>query len=70
MLAYCDKIADRIKALFVQDISSVTENYISECGPIEFDLHPTEGYFLSTKKVLTLKDFQGKMYKVTVEEVQ
>ena len=32
------------------------------------DLHPTEGYFQSTKKVLTVHDMNGKAYVVTVEE--
>jgi hypothetical protein len=32
------------------------------------DLHPTEGYFMSTKKVLTVHDVNGKAYVVTVEE--
>ena len=40
-----------------------------QTGPIEIDLHPTGGYMLSTKKTLTITDHNGKMYKVTVEEV-
>jgi hypothetical protein len=34
----------------------------------KMDLHPTEGYFQSTKKVLTVHDVNGKAYVVTVEE--
>jgi hypothetical protein len=32
------------------------------------DLHPTEGWFQSTKKVITVHDTNGKAYVVTVEE--
>ena len=60
--AYCDLIADRIK----NDCQSMMD---WETSPIEMDLHPTGGYMLSTKKTLTITDHNGKMYKVTVEEV-
>lgn len=56
--AYCDRIIDRIK-----------RKMDWHTGPIEMDLHPEEGYMLSTKKTLTIADHNGKMYKVTVEEV-
>jgi len=32
------------------------------------DLHPTEGYFQSTKKTMIVHDMNGKAYSVTVEE--
>jgi len=59
--AYCDMIADRIK----NDCQSMME---WQTGPIQMDLHPSEGYMVSTKKMLTITDHNGKMYKVTVEE--
>lgn len=66
MLAYCDKIADVIrKSLLKYD----QDNIIGLVGPIKMDLHPVEGYFLSTKKTLELTDMSGKLYRVTVEEV-
>jgi hypothetical protein len=34
----------------------------------QLDLHPTEGYFLSTKKTIEVQDTNGKIYLVTVEE--
>ena len=34
----------------------------------KMDLHPTEGWFQSTKKVMTMHDINGKAYVVTVEE--
>lgn len=66
MLAYCDKIADTIrKALVEYD----PDNIIGLVGRVRMDLHPTEGYFQSTKKTIELTDMNGKMYRVTVEEV-
>ena len=35
----------------------------------EMDLHPTEGYFQSTKKTIKVTDeATGKLYTITVEE--
>ena len=65
-LAYCDKIADSIrKALLKYDPDGI----IGPVGPIKMDLHPTKGYFLSTKKTISVTDCNGKAYMVTIEEV-
>jgi len=32
------------------------------------DLHPIDGYFLSTKKTILVEDKNGTQYKITVEE--
>jgi len=65
-LAYCDKIADVIrKALLKYDPDGILNGPVS---PIEWDLHPTEGYFISPKKAITLWDSNGKAYSVTIEE--
>lgn len=64
-LAYCDKIANTIqKALQQPD----PDRLIAEVGSIKMDLHPTEGWFQSTKKLITVHDANGKAYIVTVEE--
>jgi hypothetical protein len=34
----------------------------------KMDLHPTEGYFQSTKKAITVHDTNGKAYVITVQE--
>ena len=47
-LSYCDRIATIIKEALPQDEYGL----ISKTGPINMDLHPTKGYFLSTKKFL------------------
>ena len=66
MLAYCDWIADQIKQHFTNDKA---ENLISNVGKIEWDLHPIDGYFLSTKKTIEVTDINNKRYKVTIEEI-
>jgi len=64
-LAYCDKIADTIqKALKQPDDDGI----IAAVGKIEWDLHPTEGYFLSPKKSMIVHDMNGKAYSVVIEE--
>ena len=65
-LAYCDKIADTIrKSLLKYDTDGILNGPI---GPIKSDIHPTEGWFVSPKKVITLHDSNGKAYVVTIEE--
>lgn len=65
MLAYCDKIADVIRNSLLQYDA---DEIVSLVGPIKMDLHPTEGYFVSTKKTIVVADMEGKRYRVTVEE--
>lgn len=66
MLAYCDKIADIIrKALLKYD----AEEVVGLVGPIKMDLHPIDGYFMSTKKTIRVIGMTGKAYLVTVEEI-
>ena len=66
MLAYCDKIIHVIrKSLLEYDADEI----IGLVGPINMDLHPTEGYFMSTKKIVVVTDMTGKQYRVTVEEL-
>jgi len=65
-LAYCDKIADVIrKALLRYDEDGILNGPV---GKIEWDLHPTEGYFLSPKKMIKVWDSNGKAYSITIEE--
>jgi hypothetical protein len=64
-LAYCDKIADVIqKALKQPDEDGI----IASVSQIEWDLHPTEGYFISPKKSMIVHDSNGKAYSVVIEE--
>jgi len=65
-LAYCDKIAHTIrKALVKYDEDGILNGPV---GKIEWDLHPTEGYFLSPKKMIKVWDSNGKAYSITIEE--
>ena len=65
MLAYCDYIAHVISTSFRND---KPENMIESVGPVKMDLHPTEGWFVSTKKTISMVDKNGKRYRITIEE--
>lgn len=67
MIAYCDYIADRIKTGLIQDAKNVG-TLIGSVGKINYDLTES-GSFKSTKKTIGVVDANGKMYRVTVEEV-
>jgi hypothetical protein len=64
-MAYCDKIADSIRKALIK---SDPDGIIGPVGPVQMDLHPTEGYFLSPKKAITVHDMNGKAYVITIEE--
>ena len=66
-LAYCDYIAARIYSLLEREIGD-NETMIESLGQPKMDLHPTEGWFQSTKKAMTVHDTNGKAYVVTIEE--
>lgn len=66
-LAFCDYIASVISDALIKDIT-YPGTFLKDTGPIKMDLHPTEGYFVSTKKVINVEDINGKKYTVTIEE--
>ena len=66
-LAYCDYIANRIHTLLEREIGD-NETLLEHVGPTKMDLHPTEGWFQSTKKAMTVHDTNGKAYVITVQE--
>ena len=66
MIAYCDKIATVVrKALLKHDPDGI----IGLIDPIKWDLHPTEGYMLSTTKTIEMCDMNMKKYRITIEEI-
>lgn len=67
-LAYCDKIADTISKALKTAAALDKDGIIASVGGVQMDLHPTEGYFLSPKKMMTVYDLNGKAYSVTIEE--
>lgn len=69
MLAYCDKIAAEIRSKLL-DEADTPDGVLAEVAAVQMDLHPTEGWFQSTKKVLQVWDRNGKAYTVTVEEAE
>jgi len=68
MLVYCDYIASRLKTLLDREISD-NDTMMKATGPVNMDLHPTEGYFMSTKKTMGVTDINGKKYMITIEEI-
>jgi len=66
-MIYCDYIADRVSRYMRQDMMDNDTLVMSVSNP-KMDLHPTEGYFQSTKKTIEVQDTNGKIYLVTVEE--
>ena len=72
-LAYCDYIAARLYTLIDREINHETvlvavDQIMASVEHPKMDLHPTEGWFQSTKKAMTVHDINGKAYVVTVEE--
>ena len=61
MIAYCDKAMHSIGAALKED------DYFLHIGPTLFDLYE-DGSFKSTKKTKFFTDFNGKQYKITIEE--
>jgi hypothetical protein len=61
-LSYCDHIANLIRTnLFDFEI-------LKDVSSVKLDL-ADEGYLLSTKKTITVKDTNGLEYKITVEQL-
>lgn len=67
-LAYCDYIGHLINTTLLQDSTSSC-GLVESTNGVKMDLHPTEGYFVSTKKTIEVTDVNGKKYMVTVEEI-
>jgi hypothetical protein len=71
MLAYCDYIANRIHHLVsneINDNDTLRHPIMASIGNPKMDLHPEDGYFMSTKKTIEITDKAGKVYIVTIEE--
>ena len=62
MMVYCDFIADLIK----HTLPGAGCGYI-KTGAVQPDLHPEGKYLVSSKKVIEA-EYQGRKYKITVEE--
>jgi hypothetical protein len=60
-LVYCDYIAALIKAMLDLQAGIDPKKIVS-------DLHPTEGFLQSHKKVIEA-EYMGRTYKITVEDV-
>jgi hypothetical protein len=67
MLAYCDQIASMVR----RDLAGSREpnDMPLVVGHINYDLHPTEHYLMTTKKTISVWDINRKQYRITIEEV-
>jgi hypothetical protein len=66
MFEYCDYIAHLISTnILANDVDD--ERILKMVSHMKYDLHPQEGYMLSTKRVMTVVDKNSKRYKITVE---
>lgn len=65
-LVYCDWIADLIK-VHINEVEVIGRKF--KASKVKMDLHPTDGYMMSTTKTIKVKDWNGKQYEITVEEV-
>ena len=63
-MSYCDYIAHLCR----EAISKDPDWLLNHIGKVQFDLDEN-GTFQSTKKWLEVDDYNGKKYRITVEEV-
>jgi hypothetical protein len=70
-LAYCDAFASFIRNALVTIKPETKEFPVINglVGGTMYDLHPTEGYMLSTKKTIDVTDANGKAYRISIEEL-
>jgi len=59
---YCDYIAQQIRDALLK----TPDDILGHVGSVKLDLHPEEGYMLSTKKTLQVQDNNGLSYTITV----
>ena len=72
MIAYCDYIASFIQEAIQKEIKEDStrhvRHFLRAIGNIQWDFGE-DGRFESTKKTLEVLDFNGKEYRITVEEL-
>ena len=64
MLAYCDYIANELRRGLLEDQAGI----LADVAPVRWDLDE-RGAFRSTTKTVSVTDWHGKRYRITVEEV-
>jgi hypothetical protein len=71
MLDYCDYIADMVSNALDGDLIHANgDGLIKDVFNPVMDLHPTEGYLLSTTKKVECTDVYGRRYMITVESIK
>ena len=69
-LTYTGFIATRIKNVLIEDSKKHYQDaaIIHDVQGPTLDLHPDEGYLLSTTSTIKVIDRDGTTYKITIEE--
>ena len=67
-VSYCDYIGRVIQSAIDRDTLSY-DGLLAGCGSIKSDLHPVDGYFMSTKKTINVADRNGRLYEITIKDV-
>lgn len=74
--SYCDAIAHCLSKLLQATLSGAiqidlddAERVIKATGPVKLDINPA-GEYMSSKKQFSVADVNGKIYRVTVEEIE
>jgi len=65
---FCDYIAHKIHGTLKKSIDE--SMFVTKVDKPKLDLHPTKGWFISSKKTIDVVDRNGRRYKVTVEAVE
>lgn len=65
---YCDYIAKVIDDALFRDAMS-PDGLVAGSGNVKSDLHPIDGYLMSTTKTINAMDRNGRLYEITVREV-
>lgn len=68
-MAYCDYIAHTIIRPAMIEDGKDDGGVIREVRHVKMDLDPVEGYMVSTAKRIDVVDMNGKVYRITVEEL-
>ena len=63
MLAYCDYIATELRKGLLADEAGI----LADVAPVRWDLD-ARGAFRSTRKTVDVIDWNGKRYRIIVEE--
>jgi len=65
-MEYCDLLASLISDK-IRAVKATTNGIVFNNPQTKLDLHPEDGYLLSTDKAITCVDNKGNSYKITIQ---